>query len=110
MVILQGVYTSSADNMGMGATYNCTTTQTVTTNTLKDCNNICNVSHLNFVGDGICHDSSPNFRCEELDWDGGDCEPIVEYCNLSQYVEYIYKPDGYNTINNDLCNEEIVWL
>ena len=53
-----------------------------------DCGMVCTLD--SWVGDGSCDDASRPFgdwfACAELDWDGGDCEPI-------EYVEPEPEPD-----------------
>ena len=88
-------YRSSDQNMGMGASYNCRTTVTTTSIGLKDCNNNCNMTNIYLLGNGTCNDSSPNFRCAELGWDDGDCDPIVYHCGDQKYVESINPPEGF---------------
>ena len=73
-----------------------------------DCDGNC--GPLNWIGDGWCdtgdwgiYDSEGNvvginLWCEELDWDGGDCDTIVEEC-----------PEGLIEDCNDVCAPE-GWL
>lgn len=38
----------------------------------------CNVTNLQWIGDGICDDDSPGYYTKECEWDGGDCDNLKE--------------------------------
>lgn len=57
------------------------------------------------LGNGYCNGGA--YNTEACDWDGGDCEQVVEYSRSCQVSETFLLSDGY--CHGFLNTEECAW-